>query len=107
VDDLRCLNLLQRVDVSELTVRVVRTVTVVLLSYFRKVLRLTSVLFHVFASCVTKDLGCPRTFRSSSYFKVFYHELFKRVSSVVEHALQRSCEHFLESEGHDTLRLTP
>lgn len=58
-------DLIQRVDVLELTVGVVCAVAVVLLGDLCEVLELGAVFVHVLLTCITKEPGCKRCTRGS------------------------------------------
>lgn len=69
-------NLIERVNISKLAVRVVSTVTMVFLSNLSEVLQLGSVLLHVFFARIAEQFGRYRGLRRTPQFLVFRSELF-------------------------------
>jgi hypothetical protein len=102
VDHWGILDLVERIDIPELRVGIVRTMSMVFLSDFCEMLRLSAVLFHVFTPCISEELGGKRRLRSSSQLNILDDELLHGIRSVIKEGFQRAFEHFLEAEGHDT-----
>merc|ERR1719246_283137 len=93
----RVLYLLECIDVPELRVGIIRAMSVILLSDFREMLRLSPVLLHVFASCVTKDFGGKWRFGSTSQLNTLADKFLHGIRSVTEKRFQRAFEHFFEA----------
>lgn len=102
----RCQDLFNSVKISELRVGVVNTVSMVLLSNFSEVLKLSSILFHVFFTSITKHLRGHRSFSESTDLNVLKNKTLERISSVIEESFKRASEHFFKTKSKNTVSLS-
>ena len=91
-------NLLQRILISELTVRVVHTVAMILLSDLSEMLWASTVSLHVLAASIAKECRRDWSLRVTSQLDVLHHEWLNRVSAISEKLLQRATLHFFKTE---------
>ena len=98
-------NLVESINISELTVRIVDTVTMVLLGYFREVDWLCAIVFHMLNSSVAEKPGGKWAVTLAIEFLVDKVKLCERGAPITERSRQGTPVHFLESQGQCTFNL--
>jgi len=84
VDHWRLHNLFDCVWLSELTIGIVDAVLFILSSNHCKMLRFSTVFFHMFSSCITEPDWCHWAFLHSSYFLIFEKDSGSGILSIWE-----------------------
>lgn len=103
---LRLQDLIKRVNVAELAVRVVCAVAMVFLGDFRKLLERSAVLVHMFLACVCEQPNCERSLGLSEEHLVSLHESLHGFGAVAPEELEWPAEHFVEPECKHAVSLS-
>ena len=99
-------DLVESINIPELTVGIVDTVSMVLLGYFREVDWFCAIFLHVLNSSVAEQPRSEWTVTLPIEFLVDKVKLCERGAPIAERSRQGTPVHFLESQGQRTLNLS-